>query len=88
MIYNLRWKNLNVANARGNVEDSWNSKLYAAAAKMQAIGSVNIEIYMKKSLQKKLIPLIREHNVSTYFWTDLASSHYGKKALDDTKTIT
>lgn len=45
-------------------------------------GSINTEIYIKECLQKRLLPFIRLHNVSTYFWPDLASCHYGKQALE------
>lgn len=46
------------------------------------VGSINTEIYIKECLNKRLLPFIREHNVSTYFWPDLASCHYSKKALE------
>lgn len=43
-------------------------------------GTINGEIYVKECLKKRLLPFIRKHNVSTFFWPDLASCHYGKAA--------
>lgn len=45
-------------------------------------GSINTEIYIKECLQKRLLPFINQHKESTYFWPDLASCHYGKRALE------
>ena len=45
-------------------------------------GSINTEIYITECLQKRLLPFLRQHRVPTYFWPDLASCHYGKKALE------
>lgn len=45
-------------------------------------GSINSEIYIKECLQKRLLPFLKQHNVSTYFWPDLASCHYSKTALE------
>lgn len=45
-------------------------------------GSINSEIYIKECLQKRLLPFLSQHKVSTYFWPDLASCHYSKKALE------
>ena len=33
-------------------------------------------------MQKRLLPFLSQHNVSTYFRPDLASCHYSKKALE------
>lgn len=41
-------------------------------------GTINSEIYVKECLQKRLLPFVRQHNVSTFFWPDLASCHYSK----------
>lgn len=45
-------------------------------------GTVNSEIYVKECLQKRLLPFLRKHEVSTFFWPDLASCHYSKMALE------
>ena len=39
-------------------------------------------IYVKECLQKCLLPLIKSHNNGPVFWPDLASSHYGKLAME------
>lgn len=41
-------------------------------------GSINSDIYTKECLQKRLRPLLSKHEVSTFFWPDLASCHYSK----------
>ena len=46
-----------------------------------ASGTINTEIYIKECLQRRLLPFLREHNVSTFFWPDLASCHYSKATL-------
>jgi transposase len=45
-----------------------------------APGTINSEIYVKECLQKRLLPFIRKHTGSNFFWPDLASCHYGKLA--------
>jgi len=45
-------------------------------------GMINGEIYVKECLQKRLRPLILKHEVSTFFWPDLASCHYSKAAME------
>lgn len=45
-------------------------------------GTINTEIYIKQCLQKRLLPFLRSHDVSSYFWPDLASCHYSKAALE------
>lgn len=37
--------------------------------------------YIKECLNKRLLPMVRKHSVQTVFWPDLASCHYGSKAL-------
>lgn len=44
-------------------------------------GTINSDIYIKECLQKRLLPFLRSHNVSTFFWPDLASCHYSKGTL-------
>lgn len=41
-----------------------------------AQGSINSEIYIEECLEKRLLPFLRQHHVSTIFWPDLASCHY------------
>jgi transposase/predicted DNA-binding protein YlxM (UPF0122 family) len=45
-------------------------------------GSINSNIYIEECLKKGLLPLLRSHSVSTFFWPDLASSHYSKATLE------
>lgn len=45
-------------------------------------GSVNSEIYIKECLQKRLLPFLRKHRGSTFFWPDLASCHYSNATLE------
>lgn len=45
-------------------------------------GSVNTEIYVKECLQKRLLPFVRKHKGSTFFWPDLASCHYSKVTIE------
>lgn len=41
-----------------------------------AKGSVNSEIYQKECLQKRLLPLYKDHDIPPIFWPDLATCHY------------
>lgn len=43
--------------------------------------TMNGQVYMKECLQKRLLPLLKAHNVPTIFWPDLASCHYSKDVL-------
>jgi len=45
-------------------------------------GMINGEIYVKECLQKRLLPFIKKHKASTFFWPDLASCHYSKTAME------
>lgn len=45
-------------------------------------GTINTDLYIKECLEKRLLPFIREHDVSTFFWPDLASCHYSKSSLE------
>ena len=47
-----------------------------------ASGTVNQEIYVKECLNKRLLPFLKKHGCSVLFWPDLASCHYGKKAME------
>ena len=47
-----------------------------------ATGTVNQEIYVSECLQKRPLPFLKRHNCSVLFWPDLASCHYGKKAME------
>ena len=49
-------------------------------------GSVNTEIYIKEGLQNRLLPFLRKHKVSIFFWPDLTTCHYSKKAIEWYKT--
>lgn len=68
------------------LQNFWSGKPYAVVVKKSASfvtsGSVNSEIYVKECLEKRLLPLIRSHNVSNFFWPDLASCHYSKRSLE------
>lgn len=52
------------------------------SSKFITTGTINTDIYIKECLQKRLLPFIRKHNKSTYFWPDLASCHYSKSAAE------
>lgn len=41
-------------------------------------GSINSKIYIEECLEKRLLPFLRKHSVSAFFWPDLASCHYSK----------
>jgi predicted transcriptional regulator len=45
-------------------------------------GTVNGEIYLKECLQKRLLPLLKQHEGPTIFWPDLASCHYSNDVLE------
>ena len=55
------------------LQNSWYDKLFAVAAgkSFDTFGSINTKICIKEYLQKRLLPFVREHNVSTYYWPDL-----------------
>lgn len=44
-------------------------------------GSVNQDVYIRECLQKRLLPFLRQHSVPSFFWPDLATSHYSKRAM-------
>jgi hypothetical protein len=46
-----------------------------------ASGTVNTDIYIEECLKKRLLSFILKHKESPFFWPDLASCHYSKKAL-------
>ncbi|XP_055615271.1 uncharacterized protein LOC129761456 isoform X3 [Toxorhynchites rutilus septentrionalis] len=45
-------------------------------------GTVNGQVYLKECLQKRLPPLLKQHEGPTIFWPDLASCHYSKDVLE------
>lgn len=45
-------------------------------------GTMNAQIYKDECLKKRLLPLIRKHDVPTLFWPDLATAHYAKTTLE------
>lgn len=52
------------------------------SASFVTLGSINSDIYIKECLQKRLLPFLRQHNISTFFWPDLATCHYSKSTID------
>ncbi|XP_055626225.1 uncharacterized protein LOC129768530 [Toxorhynchites rutilus septentrionalis] len=46
------------------------------------IGTVNGQVYLKECLQKRSLPLLKQHEGPTIFWPDLASCHYSKDVLE------
>lgn len=53
-------------------------------------GNINSEIYIKECLQKRLLPLLKQHSQNTLFWPDLASCHYSnatKKWYEENNVI-
>jgi len=47
-----------------------------------AQGTINSQLYIKECLRKRLLPFLKQHKVSTFFWPDLASCHYSKATLE------
>jgi hypothetical protein len=43
--------------------------------------NVSSDLYQKECLEKRLLPLIRKHQVPVKFWPDLASCHYSKSTM-------
>lgn len=44
--------------------------------------TMNTQKYVKECLQKRLLPMIRQHEGQVVFWPDLASCHYAKDTLE------
>lgn len=44
--------------------------------------TLNSEIYIKKCLNERLLPLIRQHASRPKFWPDLASCHYARSTME------
>lgn len=44
-------------------------------------GIMNSDLYIKKRLQKRLLPFVRLHNSLVKFWPDLASIHYARSTM-------
>jgi len=40
--------------------------------------TMNTDVYIKECLEKRLLPMINEHDGPVVFWPDLASMHYSK----------
>jgi hypothetical protein len=51
------------------------SKAFVTSLKMDR------HLYMKECLKKRILPMIRSHNVPVKFWPDLASCHYAKDTI-------
>ena len=47
-----------------------------------ALSTLNSDVYIKECLQARLLPFCRSHYVPCWFWPDLASCHYSKKAVE------
>lgn len=45
-------------------------------------GILNQELYIKECLQKRLLPMYKQHNIPPIFWPDLATIHYSNKTVD------
>lgn len=43
--------------------------------------TMNAKIYINECLQKRLLPMIRQHDKPVVFWPDLASCHYSRDTL-------
>lgn len=43
--------------------------------------TLNAELYTKKCLNERLLPLINSHSVRPKFWPDLASCHYARSTM-------
>ena len=44
-------------------------------------GTLKSSEYIKECLNKRLLPMYRQHNVSPLFWPDLASIHYSRDTI-------
>ena len=44
--------------------------------------TLNSDVYIKECLLARLLPFYRIHNISCWFWPDLASCHYSKKTVE------
>lgn len=45
-------------------------------------GTINTDVYIRECLQKRLLPFYNSHGVSRFFWPDLASCHYSRRAVE------
>lgn len=45
-------------------------------------GTINADVYIKECLQRRLLPLIKTHDLPSFFWPDLATCHYSKSAIE------
>jgi transposase len=43
---------------------------------------MNRQLYIKECLEKRVLPIIRSHNVPVKFWPDLTSCHYAKDTMN------
>ena len=46
-----------------------------------ARGTISSQNYIKECLEKRLLPFIRSHNISSIFWPDLAPAHYSNLTM-------
>ena len=45
-------------------------------------GSLNKHLYIMECLEKRLLPLYKQHLTPPLFWPDLATIHYAKQTID------
>lgn len=45
-------------------------------------GTMNADVYIKECLNKRMLPMYRQHNIPLLFWPDLASCHYASKTTE------
>ena len=81
--------NLELGNSRNFPRDFSFGKQYALAEKEVISFSAKALLtrkFIEEYLQKRLSPFLRDHDVSTLFWPDLASCHYSKATVEWYKT--
>ena len=72
------------ATGRGKVTDIFKHIKLSKFAKKYLVWQAICTCGLKSNrfLQKRSLPFLKRHNCSVLFWPDLASCHYGKKAME------
>ncbi|XP_055632867.1 forkhead box protein G1-like [Toxorhynchites rutilus septentrionalis] len=52
-----------------------------SSATIVTTGTVNGQIYLKECVEKRLLPLLKQHEGPTILWSDLDSCHYSEDVL-------
>lgn len=62
----------------------WQEICYCGG-KSEALGTkstMNSNLYIQECLQKRILPMIRSHQVPVMFWPDFASCHYSRATMN------